>query len=473
MNNIDKKYIYTLLILIFSLPFLLVSYDYQDDIFRSNSGDSSFWLQNARPLSVILLQLLNQGAATPDLFPLTTICTFIILGYVAAKIVEELKVDNPLLNIAFFCILLANPFFLQNLSYKYDAITMVVSLWLSYLFVFKTSKLNQPLRVLVKSLIVFSILCLYQPTLAFLFGLIILQFNVGDINNKFKIKVAQFAEHIVLASVSFIIYKLTIADIFLNDGYQQMSKIIEFNAHSLTLLIDNVYGYLRFVKLFIKKPLILLALIILLASYIFCLSRKKLGDNLVSCISLCMLIVALTSSNILLKFAQFNLREMVGFSLFFLFIAYNVISTDLGKKIVVVFGFTLFYTCFALSCSLFALKNAVHFRDTLIVNDVLNAMEYYGTTRIERITFINDTLDLLPKQTALIRSNPLLVYLMPNINFKSDWYASAILNQQYHIQKKISHAESLPGDLRWRQNCYTKTALKEKTLFIEVGIFCN
>ena len=100
-------------------------------------------------------------------------------------------------------------------------------------------------------------------------------------------------------------------------------------------------------------------------------------------------------------------------------------------------------------------------------------MYKYNQENVKIISFMNDALDILPAQTAILKSNPLIYKLLGGVNFKEDWYSQAVVNQKYNIQKQVKHIDQLPEGLAWDVNCYTRTALAGGVMYVEVGIYCK
>lgn len=473
MHSININRIYLALTVIFAIPFLLSGNDYQDDIYRSASGNLSFWFENARPLSVYILQLLNQSVLGPDMFPLTIILSILILGFTSKKIVDELHIDNSYIKIALFCIMLSNPFFLQNLSYKYDSITMALCLLLSYLYIFKLDDFKLHIKHTNEIILILMILCLYQPTLSYLFGLLILKsYILYDKTNIKKALIFLIQKSLVIV-ITFLVYKFTISDLLLNDDYKKAGALISLSNNPIRTLTDNTYGYLAIAKLYLEKPLLLLFLALTCLSFIFKFAKCKLSKIIITILCIVVLIFALTSTNILLSKPMFHPREMIGFSTFFVFIAYTSINGPISKKIVTGFGFVMFITTFSTSCYLLNFKKSVAFRDSLIISDIITSINRYGNDNIKRIAFTNDVLDILPTQQTMVSTNPLLKKLIGNVNLNYIWYAKAIVNRKYAIHKEVQTGALPPLDANWTANCYTKTTIKSHILYVNIGTYCR
>ncbi|WP_110710149.1 glucosyltransferase domain-containing protein [Salinicola sp. CR57] len=114
-------------LVIFSYPLLQADRLYRDDIWRSFHGEMG-WVSNGRPLSSLVVLVLNGGPRLADLAPLPL---WLGLAAVAAAILlwrrRLLGFDSGHAWLAML-ILVVQPFFLQNLSYHFDALPMALSL---------------------------------------------------------------------------------------------------------------------------------------------------------------------------------------------------------------------------------------------------------------------------------------------------------------------------------------------------------
>jgi hypothetical protein len=112
---------------IFSYPLVHADQLYRDDIWRAFHGEMG-WVSNGRPLSSLLFLLVNGGPRLADLAPLPL---WLGLAAVAFSILLWRRrlwtFDSGYAWLAML-ILVVQPFFLQNLSYHFDALPMSLAL---------------------------------------------------------------------------------------------------------------------------------------------------------------------------------------------------------------------------------------------------------------------------------------------------------------------------------------------------------
>ncbi|GHB27799.1 glucosyltransferase domain-containing protein [Salinicola rhizosphaerae] len=114
-------------LVLFSYPLIQADRLYRDDIWRSFHGEMG-WVSNGRPLASFVMACLNGGPRLADLAPLPL---WLGLATLAAAILawrERLKEFDPGTAWLAMLILVIQPFFLQNLSYHFDALPMALSL---------------------------------------------------------------------------------------------------------------------------------------------------------------------------------------------------------------------------------------------------------------------------------------------------------------------------------------------------------
>ncbi|WP_110643064.1 glucosyltransferase domain-containing protein [Salinicola sp. CPA57] len=114
-------------LVIFSYPLTQAERLYRDDIWRSFHGEMG-WVSNGRPLSSLFALLVNGGPRLADIAPLPL---WLGLAAVASSILlwrrRLLAFDTGYAWLAML-ILVVQPFFLQNLSYHFDAMPMALAL---------------------------------------------------------------------------------------------------------------------------------------------------------------------------------------------------------------------------------------------------------------------------------------------------------------------------------------------------------
>lgn len=114
---------------IYVLPILLANRLYQDDLSRSLLGVTG-WNNDARPLTEQIVIWLCGGSPINDIHPLPLLLSVLLLAYTVTLYAKRYQLGDshmfPAICIGFLVI--ANPFLLSNLSYRFDCFTMILAL---------------------------------------------------------------------------------------------------------------------------------------------------------------------------------------------------------------------------------------------------------------------------------------------------------------------------------------------------------
>ncbi|WP_449431231.1 glucosyltransferase domain-containing protein [Pseudomonas putida] len=115
------------------LPLILADYSYIDDIWRSLragrvNGAYDSWAGQGRVLIDWLHAMLGFAPASPDLFPLPLLLVIPVVAWSFARLVQHYFEAPNATAVLVVLPLWFNPFFLQNLSYQYDAPGMALAL---------------------------------------------------------------------------------------------------------------------------------------------------------------------------------------------------------------------------------------------------------------------------------------------------------------------------------------------------------
>ncbi|EMF0716610.1 glucosyltransferase domain-containing protein [Citrobacter freundii] len=174
-NNIVFLCCLTALIIIYVMPIILADRLYIDDILRSQLGYTN-WSANGRPLSDLLMMAFSFfGKNIVDLSPLTLIIALSIFSF-CALIYYKTNLDefSPIASALIMFSVIANPFLLENLSYKFDVLPMITSL--SILLVPFFFKPKSFICIILSIVMIISSLCLYQASIGFYVCLAIIEY---------------------------------------------------------------------------------------------------------------------------------------------------------------------------------------------------------------------------------------------------------------------------------------------------------
>lgn len=477
-----KKYVIlsSIITFVYFLPFLLSPYNFMDDFYRSANGNLITWYQNGRLLSTVFFRLLNGSFFPSDPYPFSFLFSFVVLYFIIRYIVDKIiPEDNFIIKLSIFILFLCNPFFLQNLSYKYDCVMMVMSILCASFFVFKKKSNYKIIDYISNFCLILALYCFYQSALSFVCGLLAIKMLVDiDRNDNFVCAIFEVVSSLICIVVVFIVYKICIANFILTEGFIGAGKVLPINADILKHIFNNISGYLKLLLLFVHKKYILISTILVCCLFLVTIIKNLLDKSYKRILGLVcsipLLVISLTSCNIVLFAPMFHMREMMGVSTVFVYVFLFIYKDQWTSKIILCLPFSFLLVSLLLSSAICNLKRAEYVKNELVTQDVLRAINYFGVNKIKGLVFISDDL-VPPAEKTILNNYPLLNYFFDHNNFSTAWYANGVINGQYYLHKPIvdQHIGDFPKDVEILSSCYTQSAFYVVILYIKVGSFCN
>ena len=126
--------------LMYIFPIVIANFYYIDDLGRSLSGYTG-WNSNGRPLLSAISIILSDGKILMDISPWIQIAAVVVFSYSLILYIRKYAVEASVFQIFFIAVCgYLNLFLLENFSYKYDSLGMILSLSLYFiLFAFPDS----------------------------------------------------------------------------------------------------------------------------------------------------------------------------------------------------------------------------------------------------------------------------------------------------------------------------------------------
>lgn len=163
-------------------PILRADRYYYDDLKRALFGRAS-WDSNGRPLTTFLMRALQAyDHAMVDISPMTQIGAVAVLAWAGVLIARRYAIRSPWMAALATFPLGAQPFYLENLSYKFDALSMSVAMLLALVPVVQchSTKRNWWLGVLA----LFGSLNFYQPALDVYLVFALMEIVLAQLHNR-------------------------------------------------------------------------------------------------------------------------------------------------------------------------------------------------------------------------------------------------------------------------------------------------
>jgi Glucosyl transferase GtrII len=230
------------LYLVVLYPILRADRYYSDDLKRALIGRTG-WDSNGRPLTTLLMKLLQcYDHALVDISPLTQIGGVALLALAGVLIARRFEIRSPTTAVLVAFPLGAQPFFLENLSYKFDALSMCLALLLAVL----PFALPRDLRGrLWGGLALFASLSLYQPAIDVALVFLIVEVIVGEIE-RFppRVLLREAGSRLLQLVAAMAVYEALVG-IHVNGWVRHRSEMIHVGVASH--VIANLAGFAAFV----------------------------------------------------------------------------------------------------------------------------------------------------------------------------------------------------------------------------------
>ncbi|NBN29879.1 hypothetical protein GWI84_15125, partial [Proteus sp. G4408] len=156
-NNIKKISIFIVLSLYF-LPVFFLTDGYRDDFSRNINGDY-VWDTEGRPVAYMIIKIINLFGDLTNPSPLSQMLSIIISYFACVIIMKRFFYQGGVVSAITPSLIFLTPFFIQNISYQYDILPMVFSIFFLILSI--------ETRKNIYSIILISLsLSTYQPAIS-------------------------------------------------------------------------------------------------------------------------------------------------------------------------------------------------------------------------------------------------------------------------------------------------------------------
>ncbi|WP_430387570.1 glucosyltransferase domain-containing protein [Dyella sp. 20L07] len=233
--------LFAMYLLLILYPILRADRYYSDDLVRALTGFYG-WDFNGRHLSMLVMRLLQFNLRQlVDISPLPQLGAIAVLAGTGALISRHYKISSPWLATLVTFPLGAQPFFLENLSYRFDALSMALAL-LCALLPFIACRPDRK-GYLFGGVALFASLNLYQPALSAFLIFMLLEVVAGQIQEKPPRELLlTLAYRIMQCIVVMALYQLLIAPT-IEDWLKQHSQTISSLAQLGVIKVNAISFY--------------------------------------------------------------------------------------------------------------------------------------------------------------------------------------------------------------------------------------
>lgn len=476
MKNIDcikDELKFTILFkIVFILAFIYVSWVifcgrlYVDDLGRSLYGYTD-WGYDGRPISDLIMTILSLGTPLLDLTPLPQIFSIIFLSASLAfwGVKYFNKNDAILVSLGLF-FFISTPFFIENLSYRFDSLPMSLSL---SVLIFSFGIKNRATSFFLTSLSAVISLSLYQASISLFITLAIIDLIHGIYFSKNKINCKEsFSNTSIYATsliIGFLFYKLVIVKVFSGGGYSNLhSKTIPINDdffHALASNINTIYEWFliplfnssKFVFIFTFSSLIISILLLSLSlagNLIF-----KVTNFLILTILILLGFVSSFIHIAILSQPVFASRVLISFTGFGLLTSYLIINSLQNKahSYILISPFLFFSMVFSFSYS-----NASKSQER--TDELLSTSIYYDVSHSERhfeSVVIYGVMPSSRQRDLIISRMPIMNSLIP-LYLNNNWAWGAMLLKHYGLNLKPDELTEKHKEIICEKKPFIKTS---------------
>lgn len=375
LNEFIKPFFIISIIYLLGYSTILKSnFFYIDDIGRSYYGYRG-WENFSRFTSNFLSKYLHMQGKLTDIAPLTQIIAIAILA-ISGIIILYVFTDRKKYTITeYFSILFIGfcPFFLECISYRFDAPYMALSI-LASVFPMLFFKKNKYLLIVI---IVLStlVMCTTYQAASGIFPMIVIMYSLIELQNNKSVK--EIIKFCILTSGAYILGLIIFKFFIMVPVDEYVSNNIPNTQEIFSILFSNYKKYFEiifhnFKSLWLK--LILIVDIIFILTYIYNSKINKIICFFIAVVGLILINLASFGLYPLLTQPLFASRAMYGFginiSLIIVYIAIN--NKNYFSKIIIYILFWIFFTfSFTYGNALYQQKKYQEFRMKLLINSLV------------------------------------------------------------------------------------------------------
>ena len=225
-------------------PILRANRYYNDDLKRALIGHTG-WDSNGRPLTTLLMKLLQcYDSALVDISPLTQFAAIAVLAWMGVLIARRYAIRSPWMAALVTFPLGAQPFYLENLSYKFDALSMSLAIWLALLPILTLGNDRRGWWLGVLSL--FGSLSFYQPAINVYLIFVLLDLVLAQLHDQpVRQWLRRISSRILQVGAAMVFYQLIIG-IHIHGWVGRESQKVN-SLRELPLVAKNVTNFYRFI----------------------------------------------------------------------------------------------------------------------------------------------------------------------------------------------------------------------------------
>ncbi|MDF7784027.1 glucosyltransferase domain-containing protein [Pantoea stewartii] len=483
--NIKKCFFISLgLCSLYSIPLFMFGGYYIDDMLRSLNGNTD-WIANGRPIAEIFMKFIYFGKKMADISPIPQLIALGISSITIALLSKRYYKPSQLIGCLIFLPLFISPFYLQNISYKYDAPIMSLSVMFAVLPFIINPKGNYSL-FLISSLCCLISLNFYQPALNVYLGFLAIDFFSRVINTDEKPVLSRYLFSLSAYALATIIYTKIISVIFIAGDYSISQSRTLNHDNLIEGIVSNLNSFYNLIKMSLPPMYFLLLIPAALLSAYSVVKKiaPKFKSNisyglfisLASILAFLFSIASVAGPIILLQSPSIAPRIFLGFSSLLCLIFFcSTISELKNKNIILIALLVPVAYMYEISYAYVnSLNNQNNFERSVISN-ISGELGLTGSNKENptKYIFIKGRIPKSPENILSFESYPILQFLVPRTINNSDFW-SGVEIRHYGMElshddglKKLTEGENICNLLPTRKGPYYNSYIYNEILIID------
>ena len=464
----DSFIFFISLLSLYILPFVINNIPYRDDEVRILKGNN--WSGLGRGMSDLLMNSLSFSFdKIANIAPLTWILTVLLFSLTLSYFIQKSLLNKNLFNHIAISFIIISPFYLQNLSYQYDCLTMsfgVCLATLAFLIDFNNKK-----NIFFSFLLLLMATFFFQPVSNIFILLTALNLIIDLKSGKDKTK--EVLKSLFIYSITIIIYYFLFKTFF--DYASENRSGITHEGEISNTIIHSLWIFSQFFKdLIFSVGGIFILVLILFVFLAYIVSLYKNGFNKIlfwKIISPFIILFSLWGPFILLEESFARPRVFVTFG--FIFMAgFLIIEQNLKQiknfnfiilSIITLYSISLCYQYNHLASQEYSYNKML---TEWISKDINDDKELYS----KKTVYLNSHPNYSEASKVILTNNPFLKYIqMPYYNWFSRYYL-----QNRGVENVYKDLTNIDDSFDWKAICENNNAkLVKENRYYNIYIINN
>ena len=441
-----------ILFFIYVLPIILSDVLYKDDMRRVLYGDPSTWYNDGRPLMAYILTSFSFGTPLVDTSPLPLLTGILFLAFSLALFSKKYLQDYDSLSVVLcLLMLIISPFFLENLSFKFESLGMCISLGLLIILFSLPDRIAKAEYFVLSLIAAVFVCCIYQATLGAFFSLLLFTVFIElkdvpleTILEKALYKMSGFC-------IGSCIYMAGIAPYYVaKEGYQaEHSQLITLNAEGISKFFSNLKSFFVYLKLMyfpdsksfitvLTAAVLFLTLIAIAMHLKDVLSAKndssKYKKFFLGLISPFLIIIFAFLPMYFLTNPNFMPRAFISFNTFLLFIGFMLVSLSKRKRLILLIFIPIYFFSYSFSYSYANLLKSQADYEMYVAQSITNDLNKINGIN-SSYKFYVEGKRIVAKDVSLATKKYTIFKLMIPNNLRKDYVFTGHLLSRYATYK--------------------------------------